>query len=82
MFSAMSEASDYRASSDTAFLLPESRGRRRGRLASRLQELKGCIAAIKKRRAANMHRGYRQDTVDEWVAYDSRHAWCLAAMVM
>jgi hypothetical protein len=29
-----------------------------------------------------MHRGYRQDTGDEWLAYNTRHAWCLAAMVM
>jgi hypothetical protein len=29
-----------------------------------------------------MHRGYRQDTSDEWLAYNARHAWCLAAMVM
>jgi hypothetical protein len=40
------------------------------------------MSTIKARRATYMHHGYRQENGNEWLAYNARHAWCLAAMVM
>jgi hypothetical protein len=43
------------------------------------------IVAIKASRESRLHRGYRQQTVDEgeeWTPYNPRAAWMFAAMVM